>query len=89
MLWNLWIADKGCLLLGGNFKKIATFGTKCFVCYSWHVRHLGCTPLGGFNVFPKILFIKFVVAVFWNGDQRRLKVQKRLNMDFGLKRLKF
>ena len=24
-------------LLGGNLKKVATFGTKCFVRYSWHV----------------------------------------------------
>ena len=35
-------------LLGGNFKKIFTCGTKRFVCYSWHVRCLGCPLLGGF-----------------------------------------
>ena len=27
---------------------IVTFGTKCFVRYSWHVRYLGCSLLGGF-----------------------------------------
>ena len=30
---------KRCPLLGANFKKIATFGTKCFVRYLWHVRY--------------------------------------------------
>ena len=39
---------KRCPLLGGNFKKIFTCGTKRFVCYSWHVRCLGCPLLGGF-----------------------------------------
>ena len=28
-----------CPLLGGNLKKIVTFGTKRFVRYSWHVRY--------------------------------------------------
>ena len=39
-----------CPLLGGNFKKIVTFGTKLFVRYSWHVRFLGCPLLGNFTV---------------------------------------
>ena len=37
-------------LLGDNFKKIGTFGTKLFVCYSRHIRYLGCLLLGCFNV---------------------------------------
>ena len=37
-------------LLEGNFKKIVTLGTKCFVRYSWHVRYLRCPLLGGFTV---------------------------------------
>ena len=40
-----------CPLLGGNLKEAVTFGTKCFVCYSWQVRYLGCPLLGGFTVF--------------------------------------
>ena len=28
-----------CPLLGGNFKKIVTFGSKCFDGYSWHARY--------------------------------------------------
>ena len=36
--------------MGGNFKKIVTYGTKCFVRYSWNVRYLGCPLLGGFTV---------------------------------------
>ena len=43
-----------CPLLVGNLKKILTFGTKRFVCYSWHVRCLGC-PLGSFTV---LIFFK-------------------------------
>ena len=39
-----------CLLLGGNFKKIVTFVTQCFVRYSWYVRCLGRPLLGGFTV---------------------------------------
>ena len=39
--------------MGGNLKKIVTFGTKCFVRYLWYVRYLGCPPLGAFTVFPK------------------------------------
>ena len=38
-----------CPLLGGNFKKIVTFGTKCFVRYLWPERYLRCTLLGGFT----------------------------------------
>ena len=41
-----------CPPLGGNFKKIVIFGTKCFVCYLWHVSYLGCPLLGGFTVYP-------------------------------------
>ena len=37
------------LILGGNLKKIVTFGNKLFVCYSLHVRYLGCLLLGGFT----------------------------------------
>ena len=42
---HLWVlknlsAIERCLLLGGNFKKIYPFGTKCFVRYLWHVRYL-------------------------------------------------
>ena len=40
-------------LLGGNFKKIVTFGTKRFVRYSWHVRYLRFPLLGVFNVRAK------------------------------------
>ena len=43
-----------CPLLGGNLKKIVTFGTKRFAPYSWHVRYLGCPLLGGFTVWHKI-----------------------------------
>ena len=64
------------LLLGGNLKKIVTFRTKCFVRYSWHVRYLGCPPLGDFTVFPKKLFIKFGVVVFRNGKGEKLKYRK-------------
>ena len=42
---------EGCLLLGRNLKKIVTFGTKCFLRYSWNVRYLGCPLFGGFTVF--------------------------------------
>ena len=51
VLWvfkNLPVIER-CPLLGGNFKKIVTFGTKCFVRYSWPERHLRCTLLGGFT----------------------------------------
>ena len=49
VLKNLTVSER-CLLLGGNFKKIVTFGTKRFVRYSMHVRYLGCPLLGGFTV---------------------------------------
>ena len=39
-----------CLLLGGNFKKIVTVGTKCFQGMS---AILGCPLLGGFTVVAK------------------------------------
>ena len=52
---NLSVIEK-CPLLGGNLKKIVTFGTKCFVRYSWHVGYLECPLLGGFTVF--ILYLK-------------------------------
>ena len=39
-----------CPLLGSNLKKIVTFGNKCFVSYSWHVRYLGCPLLRSFTV---------------------------------------
>ena len=39
VLKNLSVIER-CPLLGGNFKKIVTFGTKCFVCYSCHVSCL-------------------------------------------------
>ena len=49
VLKNLSVVER-CLLLRGNLKKIVTFGTKCFVCYSSHVRYLGCTIGRGFTV---------------------------------------
>ena len=47
-----------CQLLVGNLKKILTFGTERFVCYSWHVRWLGC-PLGSFTV---LIFFKHIFS---------------------------
>ena len=38
VLENLAVIER-CPLLGGNFKKIVTFGTQYFVRYSWHVRY--------------------------------------------------
>ena len=52
VLKNLFVSER-CPLLGGNFKKIVTFETKCFVRYYWHVRYLGCPLLGGFTVFAE------------------------------------
>ena len=49
VLKNLSVIEKS-PQLGGNFKKIVTFGTKRFVCYSWHALCLGCPLLGGFTV---------------------------------------
>ena len=47
-----------CRLLGGNFKKIVTFGTKRFVLYSWRVPYLGCPLLGGFTVITNIWWLQ-------------------------------
>ena len=41
-------------LLGGNLKKIVTFGTKRFVRYSWHVCYLGYPLLEGFTVINHV-----------------------------------
>ena len=41
---------KRCPLLGDSSKRIVTFETKHFVCYSRHVHYLGCPLLGGFTV---------------------------------------
>ena len=43
---------ENCSLLGGNVRKIVTFGTKHFVRYPMHVRYLGlgCPLLGGLTV---------------------------------------
>ena len=49
-LKNLSVIER-CPLLGGNLKKIVTFGTKRFVRYSRHVRYLECPLLGGFTVY--------------------------------------
>ena len=38
-------------LLGGNLKKIVTFGAKHFVRYSRHACYLGCPLLGCFTVY--------------------------------------
>ena len=40
---HIWVLKKlsvieRCPLLGGNLKKVVTFGTKLFVRYSWHAR---------------------------------------------------
>ena len=49
------------LILGGNLKRIVTFGTKCFVRYPWYVPYLGYPLLEGFTVtttpYIKVLFI--------------------------------
>ena len=54
VLKNLSVIER-CLLLGGNFKKIVTFETKCFVRYSWYFCYLGCPLLRGFTVGEKCL----------------------------------
>ena len=51
---NLSVIER-CPLLGGNSKKIVTFGTKRFVRYSMHVRYLGCPLLGGFTVLKLLV----------------------------------
>ena len=40
LLQNLSVIERS-PQLGGNLKKIVTFGTKRFVRYSWHVCYLG------------------------------------------------
>ena len=52
VLKNLSVIES-CPLLGGNFKKIVTFGTKTFVLYSRHVRYLGYPLLGAFTLTKK------------------------------------
>ena len=41
-------------LLRRSLTKIVIFGTKHFVCYSKHVRHLGFPLLGGFPVEKEV-----------------------------------
>ena len=57
-----------CPLLGGNLKKIVTFGTQHFVLYSWPVRYFGCLLLGGFTVqafsFTQCSFCLFSLLFF-------------------------
>ena len=50
VLKNLSVVER-CPLLEGNLIKIATFGTKYFVCYSWHAGYLVCPLLGIFTVY--------------------------------------
>ena len=38
VLKNLSVIER-CPLMEGNLKWIVTFGTKCFVSYSWHVHN--------------------------------------------------
>ena len=49
---NLFVIER-CPLLGCNFKKIITFGTKRFVRYLRYVRYLGCPLLGVFTTIEK------------------------------------
>ena len=53
-----------CQLLGDNFKKIVTFGTKWHVRYSWYVRYLECPLLGVFTVFIKreLLYLWMIIV---------------------------
>ena len=60
---NLSVIER-CPLLGGNFKKIATFGTKCFVRYSWHVLYLGCPLLGSLSVVDTLTIVFSDIRVF-------------------------
>ena len=39
-----------CPLLGGNLKRVLTFGIQSFFRYSRHVRYFECPLLGGFTV---------------------------------------
>ena len=50
VLKNVSVIER-CLLLGGNLKKIVTFGAKHFVRYSRHACYLGCPLLGCFTVY--------------------------------------
>ena len=52
VLKNVSVIER-CLLLGGNLKKIVTFGAKHFVRYSRHVRCLRFSLLGGFHCKKK------------------------------------
>ena len=56
---------KRCPLLGGNFKKIVTFETESFVCYSWHAPFLRCLLLIGFTVFVNLKFLKVFFITLW------------------------
>ena len=47
VLKNLSVIER-CPLLGGNLKKIVTFGTSLFIRCSRHVCYLECLLLGGF-----------------------------------------
>ena len=49
VLKNFFVIER-CPLLGGNLKKIITYGTKRFVRCSRHVRYLECPLLGGFTI---------------------------------------
>ena len=49
VLKNLSIIER-CPLLRGDLKKIVTFGTQHLIDYSWDVRCLECSLLGGFTV---------------------------------------
>ena len=67
VLKNLSVIGR-CPLLGGNLKKIVTFGTQHFVLYSWPVRYFGCLLLGGFTVqafsFTQCSFCLFSLLFF-------------------------
>ena len=53
-----------CRLLGGNLKKIITFGTQHFVRNPWHVRYLACPVLEGFTVFELYQGISLFYFIF-------------------------
>ena len=80
VLKNLSVIER-CPLLGGNLKKIVTFGTKCFVHYSWHVRYLGYPLLGGFTLF--VLSICIVLG------QKRKMIFFKYFTDLNLLRYRF
>ena len=78
-----------CYLFGGNLKRIATFGTQCFVHFSWHVRYLGCPLLGGFTAFFFKGWLLFNVFYYFfmsenkffakfMGNSRNLKVKNAI-----------